>query len=218
VDPGWRALIFASYDVSDFEHPKSLYGRVSISGGAPQTILKDTEDDNYDVGHDGRLVFRDSKGEIQTFDPSSNKRETLARISLEQKWGFLRWSPNGKAVAYRVEAGKENDPNAGIWVDDFKSPPRQVCRGWALWHASDSKNEIVVLEAHPDLSGVFWKVGWNGQELARTSTTVRLIYSYWSRSPEENNDLFDVSPDGRHVAYNPQGVQQANIGMIENVH
>ena len=41
--------------------------------------------------------------------------------------------------------------------------------------------------------------------------------SYWSVSPEENNDYFDVSPDGRHLAYNPQGVQQANIGMIENV-
>jgi Tol biopolymer transport system component len=215
--PDGEHLIFIPSDVSDFEHPKSLYRSVSISGGAPQTILKDEADGYYDVGPDGRLVFSGSEGKIQTFDPSSNKRQTLATIPLKQWWGILRWSHDGKAVAYLVKASKENDPNAGIWVDDFKSPPRQVFRGWALWYASGPKGEIFVLEAHPDFSGVFWKVGWNGQGLARTSTTVRLIYSYWSRSPEENNDFFDVSPDGRHLAYNPQGVQQANIGMIENI-
>jgi Tol biopolymer transport system component len=213
--PDGEHLIFGSYDLSDFEHPKSLYRRVSISGGAPQTILKDVSDG--DVGPDGRLVFRGSEGKIQTFDPTSNKMQTLAKIPLKQNWGNLRWSPDGKSVAYRVNPSKENDPDAGLWVDDFKSPPRQVFRGWALWFASGPKGEIFVLEAHPDLRGIFWKVGWNGQGLARTSTAVPLIYSYWSVSPEENNDYFDISPDGRHLAYNPQGVQQANIGMIENI-
>jgi len=215
--PDGEHLIFGSYDLSDFEHPKSLYRRVSISGGAPQTILKGEEDLNGDVGPDGGLVLRGSEGKIQTFDPTSNKMQTLATIPLKQNWGILRWSPDGKLVAFRVNPSKENDPDAGLWVDDFKGPPRQIFRGWVLWFASGPKGEIFVLEAHPNLRGVFWKVGWNGQGLTRTSTAVPLIYSYWSVSPEENNDYFDVSPDGHHLAYNPQGVQQANIGMIENV-
>jgi len=103
-------------------------------------------------------------------------------------------------------------------VDDLKSPPRQVFRGWAIWYApAAQQRQIYVLGANPDLTAVFWKVGWNGEGLTRTSITVPLIYSYWSLSPDENNDYFDASPDGRHLAYNPQGMQQANIGMIENV-
>jgi hypothetical protein len=28
---------------------------------------------------------------------------------------------------------------------------------------------------------------------------------------------FDVSPDGRHLAFNTQAVLRANIGMLENI-
>lgn len=102
-------------------------------------------------------------------------------------------------------------------MDDFKTPPRRIFRGWVLWYARGPQNEIYVLEGKSDLNGVLWKVGWNGQGLTRVSATTPLIYSYYVASlPRISVKYFDVSPDGRHVAVNAQGVSQANIGMIEN--
>ena len=200
------------------EYPFGLqFRRVSVSGGTAQIILNYAPDANVDVGPDGRLLFPGSEGKIQSFDPSTDQTQTLATAPSGQNWNTLRWSPDGRSIAYLRSASKEGDPNAGVWVDDFKSPPRQVFRGWAIWYAPGPQREIYILGAHPDATAVFWKVGWNGEGLRRTSTTVPLIYSYWSLSPEENNDYFDVSPDGQHLAYNPQGMQQANIGMIENL-
>src|SRR5437763_1835601 len=79
------------------------------------------------------------------------------------------------SVAYVVLPSKENDSSAGLWVDDFKSAPRQVFRGWVLWFARGPGNEIYILEGKPDLNAVLWKVGWNGQGLARTSASIPLL-------------------------------------------
>jgi Tol biopolymer transport system component len=193
------------------------YRSVAVSGGVPQTILKNAGDRDFDVGPQGRLLFRSFGSEIQSFDPSNNKTQTLATLPASEGWGILRWSPDGRSVAYIVDASREDDPKAGLWVDDFKSAPRQVFRGWVGWYARGPGNEIYFVEGKPDLNGVLWKVGWNGQGLTRTSTTIRLIYSYWIQLVRDSQEFFDVSPDGRHVAVNAQGVLQANIGMIENV-
>jgi Tol biopolymer transport system component len=125
----------------------------------------------------------------------------------------LRWSPDGHSIAYIVNASREGDTDAGLWVDEVKSPPRQIFHGWVIWYAQAPHDEIYVLEGKPDLNGILWKVGWNGQGLTRASTTIPLRYSNWTPLPDE---VFDVSPDGRHVAFETQEVQQANIGMIEN--
>lgn len=193
------------------------YRSVAASGGAPQTILKNAPDLYFDVGRDGRLLFRSREGQLLTFDPGDNKTETMAALPASEDRRLLRWSPDGHSAAYLVGPSREDDPNAGLWVDDFKTAPRQIFRGWLLWYARGPGNEIYFLEGKPDLNGVLWKVGWNGQGLTRTSTTIHLIYSYWTQLTRDAQAFFDVSPDGRHVAVNAQEVLQANIGMIENV-
>jgi Tol biopolymer transport system component len=197
--------------------PTDEYRSVVISGGAPQTVLTNAADIDFDVGAQGRLLFRSFGSEIQSFDPSDDKMQTLASRPSRGKWRRLRWSPDGQSAAFLVEPGREDDPNAGLWVDDFKTPPRQVFRGWVAGYARGPGDEIYLLEGKPDLNGVLWKVGWSGQGLARTSTTIRLIHSYWIQLAGDSQNFLDVSPDGRHVAVNAQGVLQANIGMIENV-
>ena len=197
--------------------PTDEYRSAAAAGGAPQTLLKNAPDRNFDVGPQGRVLYKSSGSEIRSFDPSNNQTQTLATLPADENWGNLRWSPDGRSVAYLVGASREDDPNAGLWVDDFQNPPRQVFRGWVEGYALGPGNEIYFLEGKPDLNGVLCKVGWNGQGLTRTSTIIRLTYSYWNQLVRDSQDLFDVSPDGRHVAVNAQGVLQANIGMIENV-
>jgi eukaryotic-like serine/threonine-protein kinase len=202
---------------SGMEISISDFRLVSISGGAPRVIWKDAEDNSFDVGTQGRLLFRSSDGKVQLYDPSSNKAQTLNAHPPDKNWWLLRWSPDGRSVAYVVMAGDENDPKAGLWVDNLESPPRQIFRGWVLWYARGPGDQIYLLEGKADLMGFLWKVGWNGQRLERLPLTVPLAYSYMWQIPRSAQAYFDVSPDGRHLAIDVQGVLQANIGMIENV-
>jgi len=220
VFPRWTSdgehLVYRSapprHDLANTE-----YRSVPIAGGTPQTIVKNVQDLYFDVGPEGRPLFKGSGGRIQSYDPANNKMQTLSALPAAVKWWLPRWSPDGQSIAYIVNPSKENDSNAGLWVNDFKSPPHKVFRGWVLWYAGGSKDGIYLLQGKPDLNGVLWKVGWNGQGLTRSSITIRSGYSYWSRVQSISQDNFDVSPDGRHIAFNAQGVLQANIGMIENV-
>jgi len=214
--PDTQQLIYLSRSQVTPEHTDE-YRSVAVSGGAPQTILKNAPDIHFDAGSEGRLLFRSHKGQVLTFDPRDDKTETLATLPASEDWGFLRWSHDGHSAAYLVEPGREDDPNGGLWVDDFKAAPRQIFRGWVLGYARGPGSEIYLLEGKPDLNGVLWKVGWNGQGLIRTSTTIRLIYSYWIQQVWNAQGFFDVSPDGRHMAFETQTVLGANIGMIENV-
>jgi hypothetical protein len=77
-------------------------------------------------------------------------------------------------------------------------------------------NEIYLLEGKPDLNGALWKVAWNGQGLVRIGAGIPMLYNpSYQRSSAGNQ--FDVSPDGRHLAFQTQPVLEKNIGMIENV-
>jgi len=88
----------------------------------------------------------------------------------------VRWSPDGRSVAYVVAAKREDDPTAGLWVNDFKNPPRQIFKGWVdWWLVRGPGNDIYFLEAKPDLNGVLCKIGWNGAGLTRTSATIPMI-------------------------------------------
>ncbi|HET7840390.1 MAG TPA: protein kinase [Terriglobia bacterium] len=213
--PDGEQLIYRSGDPN---HQLSMqeYRRVSISGGAPETILKNAADLYADVNPQGQLVLFDASGKIQSYDPVSNKTQTLATPPPSKKCWLLRWSADGHSIAYVISPSRENDPDAGLWVDDFKNPPRQIFHGLVFWYARRGE-EIYVLEGKADMIGVLWKVGWNGQDLTRTSLHIPLIYSYWVLPPRQPQDHFDVSPDGRRVAFNAQGLSQANIGMLENI-
>jgi Tol biopolymer transport system component len=191
---------------------------VPVSGGAPHMVLnKDAWERFFDVGLDGRLLFRIGD-QVAAFDPKLNQTVTLGQIRGELKGAPVRWSPDGRSVAYIVAPTREDDPDAGLWVTDFQNPPRQIFRGWVdWWFARGPNNKIYFLEGKPDLQGALWKVGWDGQGLERTSATIPMAVFYWVTPGRNPQDYFTVSPDGRSVVFEWQTVLQANIGMIANV-
>jgi len=191
--------------------PSAEYRRVSISGGAPQTLLKGALDIVPDVGSDGQLLFQGPAGEVQSFD--SRDTQTLTLPVGEHRFLF-RWSPDRHSIAYIADPVKENDPNAGLWVLAPKSPPRQIFHGWVCWYARGPNNDIYLVQGKADLSGILWKVDWSGHGLARVSVTIPVPFEYWYTIPFTD---FDISPDGRHVAFVTEQGLQANIGMIENI-
>ncbi len=191
------------------------YRRVSVSGGVPETILENVIDENFDVGAGGRLLFYGPQGKLQSHDPETHTTQPLTVSSLSQRGQLARWSSDSRSFAYIVGPGREGDSTAGLWVEDFGSPPRQLFRGWVKWYACGLKGEIVFQEGKSDLNGILWKVGWDGRGLERLAG-LRLVYSYVNGpSGPRPPDFFDISPDGRHLAFNEQEVLQANIGMIE---
>jgi Tol biopolymer transport system component len=111
---------------------KAEYRSTPISGGVPQT-LTEAGLGSADVGRDGRLLFLGAKGQVETFDPGDRKIRTLATLPFAEKPPFdPRWSPDQHSIACTVWPSKENDSNAGLWIVDFRSPPRQVFRGWTV--------------------------------------------------------------------------------------
>jgi hypothetical protein len=192
------------------------YRRVSTSGGVPETLLEQVVDESFDVGADGRLLFYGPEGALQSHDPGDRTTQTPAVSSISKRGRIPRWSSDGRSFAYVVSPEREGDASAGLWVEAFGSPPRQVFRGWVIWYTRGPGDEIVVQEGKPDLNGVLWKVGWDGRKPERLSG-LRLHYSYVNGpSGPRAPDFFDIAPDGRHLAFNVQEVLQANIGLIES--
>ena len=85
------------------------------------------------------------------------------------------------------------------------------------WFAPGPNGKIYFLEGKPDLGGVLWRVGWDGQGLERTSAVIPMISSYWADPGRNSQDYFSISPDGQYVAFQWQPALQANIGMMANV-
>jgi eukaryotic-like serine/threonine-protein kinase len=191
------------------------YREVSATGGAPRTLLSQGSSTLPDVGRDGRLLFRGPEGEAEAFDPRDNKVETLGTLPA-RTWGVLLWSPDERLVSYVIKPSGESDPDAGLWVTDFKNPPRRIFHGWVGWYRRGPGNEIYFLQGKPDLNGVLWRVDWDGQGLTRTSATIPILYNFnYNRATLENQ--FAVAPDGRHLAFQSEQVLEENIGMIENI-
>lgn len=217
IFPRWtrdsKYLVYASYSSSSLEGSSSTqYRRISISGGAPQTLLNSAPDNTADVGSYGQLLFQGSHGQVQISAPPNI--HTLITLPSDESASLLRWSPDDHSIAYIVEPMQEDDPHAGLWVYDRNKSPRQVFHGWITWYARGPKNEIYFIQGKPDLKGVLWKVNWGGQGLMRVPLSIPLSFHYWFDSPFTQ---FDISPDGRHLAFNTQEVLQANIGMLENI-
>jgi len=211
-DGNW--LVYYSFASSHGE-----YRRISVSGGAPQTLVENDGPGAYlfDLGPDGRVIYKGVKNQVLAFDLQSHKPQTLGTLPAGEECRVLHSSPDGRSVAYMVRARGENDPKAGLWVTDFKNEPRQIFRGWVVWFARGPNRDVYLLEGKPDLNGVLWKVGWDGRGLSRIPMPVPLIHSYYVLPGQNDQNFFDVSPDGRHLAMTTESVLEANIGMIENV-
>jgi eukaryotic-like serine/threonine-protein kinase len=190
----------------------SEYRSIAISGGAPQTIMPEAGD-ILDVGRDGRLLYQ-KDGEVRAFDPRTGKATSLGKI--QAYWGPLRWASDGNSVAYGVISQQENDPTDGVWVTDFKTPPRQVFRGWICEFTVDAHNNIFILKGKADLNGEVWKVKWDGSGLSRVAGTLPLLANVNYTHTFVGNQI-DVSPDGHFVVFQSQQVLQENIGIIDNV-
>ena len=186
---------------------------VPVSGGIAQTLTRDDGGDVFDVGSDGRLLYPSSEAEVEAYDPRKGKAQAIGTLHGNLRDTPIFWSPDERSVAYILAATREDDPNAGLWVNDFKGPPRQIFHGWVDWLAPGAGNEIYFIEGKPDLKGVLCKILWNGQNLERTSVTIPMVHSYWVDT-QNTQDHFAVSPDGHRVAVDTQSILEANIGMI----
>ena len=204
------------------------YRRIPVSGGEPQALVKRSFFVSIpEIGRDGRVLFGEAHGEVETFDPRTGKSETLGTLPAGGVLWLLRWSPDQHSVAYMIGPDQHsmvyttgpkvgNEPNAGVWVDDFKDPPRQIFHGWVIWFALGPGNQIYLIQGKADLNGVLWKVGWNGQGLTRMSATIPILYDFNYNSTDMTNQ-FDVSPDGHDLAFQTEQILEENIGVIENV-
>lgn len=215
--PDGQNVIFQAYtDERSGMTVRSIgeFRTVPVSGGIAQTITRNDGEDFFDVGSDGRLLYRNSEDEIEAYDPRNGKIQALGTVHGNMGPTPVFWSPDEQSVGYIVSGSREDDPNAGLWVTDFKNPPRQLFHGWVDWAASGTGNEIYFIEGKPDLKGVLCKIQWNGQNLERTSVTIPMVHSYWIDTPQNSQDHFAISPDGRYVAVDTQSILEANIGMI----
>ncbi|MBV8114516.1 MAG: PD40 domain-containing protein [Silvibacterium sp.] len=213
IFPRWTPdsayLVYATS--SSFPGPIE-YRRISISGGAPETLLGNVSDSFPDIGSDGQLLFEGPHGQVQIW--SSQKVQTLVTLPSDMNSFLFRWSPDHQSIAYMVNPMQEGDPRTGLWVFDRHGPPSQVFRGWITWYAWAPGNELYFIQAKPDLEGVLWKVDRSGRGLTRVPVNISLPFDYWYAVPMTQ---FDISPDGRHLAFTFQQVLQANIGMLENI-
>jgi serine/threonine protein kinase len=186
----------------------------TVLESAPQTLPVNTDDNVFDVGPDGRVLFRAPQGRYQAFNPANNQTQTVITVLGGQQTRLARWSPDGRSIAYLVFSGRQNDPSGGLWIDDLKNPPRQLFRGWVIWYSWARSGSIYLLEGKPDLNGVLWRLDSDGQRLKSPSASIRLTYNYFSPQPV---NYFDASPDGRHIAIQVLQVYEGDIGMIEGL-
>lgn len=189
--------------------------RVSTSGGAPQKVADVPTPDFY-IGRDGRILTVRPNAQVDVLDARDGKTESLGTLPAQPAWELVLWSPDQHSVAYVQAPSRADDTNAGVWVDDFKSPPRQIFRGWVSWFTPGEGNEIDVFECRPDMTAVLWKVNWSGQGLSRTRWTVPMLY-YANYFHTLSFDEVAASPDGRYLAFQTDQVLEENIGMIENI-
>ncbi len=161
----------------------------------------------------------ETEDEIRRHEDGGRRRRDgrdLVLGSVPANAWHLLWSPDGRSVAYLRTARRKDDADAGLWVTDFKTAPRQLFHGWASWLVLDSQGDIIVLKGKPDLKGELWTVKWDGSGLSRASQTIPLLYNFDYLHWIAVNQI-DVSPDGRHIIFQSQQVLQENIGMIENL-
>ncbi|HYV42469.1 MAG TPA: protein kinase [Thermoanaerobaculia bacterium] len=210
VFPRWyadgQALFFRSSDAR-LGRRGDRFRRVAISGGPPEVVLSEPLGLWVDVDSQGRILGTNAQGRGVIYDPKTKQKRVLEACAGS---GF-RWSPDGRRIAY---IGPPGGLQAGLWVYDFQSAPRQVFSGWLVNFAWAGSEELIYEEGKPDLTALFWSVRPDGSARRRVLLSIRLGGSAWELSP---TNIFDVSPDRRRIVIQAREQSEADIGMIENV-
>ncbi len=192
---------------------------VPAAGGSPQTLVRQAIAFYPVPGRDGRILFlgaarihgRVGPLRFEVMDPHTGMTRILGAAPAMTRQ--VVWSPRQNRIAYLTTAARDDDPQAGVWVGDFRSPPRQVFRGWAVAISAGHGNHLYVLAGAPDLTTVLWKMGWNGRGLTRVTGR---IPPTWGAGFLDFivGGYFDVAPGGKQVVCEVQPGLAENIGML----
>jgi hypothetical protein len=182
--------------------------RVSIGGGAPQSLpVKPWSPSWGDIARDGRIVYRASRDSGEVYDPRTNQRRPIANLL-----GDPSWAPDGRAIAFAIPPAA-GSAQAGLWIEPFDGPRRQVFRGWVLWFAWTSGGQLLVLEGKANLKGVIWQVDTFGdRKVVLPDVALPMRHSDVSIAVR-----FDVHPDGHRIVIEALESLEADIGLIDNV-
>jgi len=211
VFPRWtdddRQLIFVTREDALTTH--GYFRRISLAGGAPETISSTPLLDQFDATEDGRLLYQTSMDSGEMYDLGTRRRVPVAPLSRDPLW-----SRDGRMFAYIVRPGSLRSSDDGLWVGTLQGDRRQVFRGWIVSFAWLGSDQFVVLEGRPDLQGVLSRIDLQGRRTVAV-TGIGLL-----RNEVESATgaiRFDVSPDGRSIAIETLESLQADIGLIDNV-
>ena len=192
-------------------HQNALYaapfdlGRLALTG-APQPVVEDihngeTTGGDFGFSQTGMFVYDSGKGELQRsifwLDSTGKTRPLHPAPGL---YGFPRFSPDGKRLAFSVGDGRGHED---IWVRDLERDTASrvtVLPGqnrWPVW-TPDGKN-LVFWSSNPAAPGIYW-IRADGSGVAQRLTDGKI-----QQSPRS------ISPDGKRLAM----VQTSTGGGVE---
>jgi len=183
--------------------------KVSVAGGAPETLSIRPFADRGDVAPDGRLLYQTAPDAGEVYDPRTHQRQSIADLS-----GDPLWSRDGQSFAYVVRPGMRKPSDAGLWIGKLDGARRQVFQGWVVSYAWTGAHDMFVLQGQPDFNGVLWRVDSEG----RRTLALSGVGLYRTEVGTGISEIrFDVHPDGRRIAIEMLESLEADIGMIDNV-
>jgi hypothetical protein len=92
-----------------------------------------------DVSVDGRVAFGAPDGKVRILDSKSGHPGALDT----RRASHLRWSRDGRLLAYIVVPQRAGDTDAGAWVYDFQHAPREPSRA-GLWQEWTRAGDLLV--------------------------------------------------------------------------
>jgi len=186
-----------------------VFRRISVSGGAPETLSVKAFIDRGDLSQDGRLIYQTSPDSGEVYDLRTRQRRSIGALP-----GDPLWSRDGQTFAYVVSPGAGKPSDAGLWIGTINGARRQVFQGWLVSFAWADAQSMLVLEGRPDFKGVLWRVDSEG----RRTVVLSGVGLYRSELDLGIYSIrFDVHPDGRRIAIETLESLEADIGMIGNV-
>ena len=196
--------------------------RVAITGGPPRVVTTLAPSSppttmplwagfQPDVDSRGRILLRNARRRAEIYDSDTKQTQVLEGCVGEA----FRWSPDDRRIAYLASPG---GADAGLWIYDFRNPPRQIFQGWVVEFAWAGPDELIYAEGRPDLRALLWRVGSDGSGRRSIPVTMPTAAMYWELLPGSGRiNVFDVSAGGRRLAFRALEQSEADIGMIEGV-